>query len=29
MSHQERREMIKGIIDELETEFGTERLIVA
>jgi hypothetical protein len=29
MSHQERREMIKGVIDELEAEFGIKRLIVA
>ena len=28
-SHQERREIIKGVIDELESEFGIKKLIVA
>ena len=29
ISHQERREIIKGVIDELEAEFGIKKLIVA
>jgi adenosine deaminase len=29
MSHQERRKMIKGVIEELEAEFGIKPLIIA